>query len=104
MAKKKTHVTVPLEYPVTVAGKEYRELIFRRMKARDALIAEDETNKARAGYLMFAALAEVDVAVIEELDVEDLETIGEAVAPLMGKSAARMMQEATDNPPSDGET
>lgn len=85
---KVTTVTVPLEYPFHHNGQEVKELTFRRMKAKDTLVAEDEDNKARAGFLLFAALAEVDVELIEELDVEDLETIGERIEPLMGKSVA----------------
>lgn len=86
MAKIKT-VTVPLEYPFLYDEREITELTFRRMKAKDTLVAEGEENKAKAGFLLFAALADVDVELIEELDVEDLETIGEKVTPLMGKSA-----------------
>ncbi|MDF2369376.1 MAG: phage tail assembly protein [Rhizobiaceae bacterium] len=93
MSKKITSVTVPLDYPVVVEGREYDQLTFRRMKARDTLLAEDESNQARAGFLMFAALAGVDVAVIEELDLADLETIGEKVVPLMGKSGVQILKE-----------
>ena len=94
MSTKPQTVTVDLDFPVTVGDREYQSLTFRRMKAKDALVAEDEQNKARAGYRMFASLADVDVAVIEELDIEDLETIGEAVVPLMGKSARAAIEKA----------
>lgn len=87
-------VTVVLNYPISFGGMEYASLTFRRMKAKDALVAEDETNKARAGYLIFAALAGVDIAVIEELDIEDLEKVGEAVVPLMGKSASAAVEKS----------
>lgn len=78
-------VTVPLEFPVTVGGREYRELTLRRMKAKDTLIGEGESNEIRVAYRLFAVLAGVDAEVIEELDISDLETLGEKVAPLMGK-------------------
>lgn len=87
-------VTVPLEFPVTYKDREVKELTFRRMKAKDTLLAEGEANKVRAGYMLFAALADVDLALIEELDVEDLGTIGERIAPLMGKSAMAAMTKA----------
>jgi hypothetical protein len=86
--KRVKSVTVDLVEPVTVEGREYTSLTFRRMKAKDTLVGEGEQNQTRVGYLMFAALAGVDVAVIEELDIEDLEAIGERIIPLMGKSAA----------------
>jgi hypothetical protein len=85
---KKTSVTVDLDYPLEHEGREVKSLSFRRMKAKDALVAEGENNQAKAGYLLFAALAGVDVDLIMELDIEDLEKIGEAITPLMGKSAA----------------
>lgn len=84
-------VTVPLEYPIEVDGREISSLTFRRMKAKDALAGEGEPSEVRAGYCMYAALAGVDVAVIEELDLADLETIAEEVAPLMGKRGAQTL-------------
>lgn len=94
MSEKLRSATVTLDYPVQHEGREIQSLTFRRMKAKDALLAEGEENKARAGYLLFAALAGVDLAVIEELDIEDLEKIGEAVVPLMGKSAEALIDKA----------
>lgn len=83
-------VTVTLSEPVTVDGKTYAELTFRRMKARDTLVGEGEGNQISAGYKMFAALADVSLDVILELDVEDLAEVGAAVAPLMGKRAVAL--------------
>jgi hypothetical protein len=91
MSSKLTSVTVELEYPVTHEGREIKSLTFRRMKARDALAGEGIENEVRAGYAIFATLAGVDVAVIEELDLEDLAKVGEEVAPLMGKRLAGMI-------------
>ncbi|MBK0022211.1 phage tail assembly protein [Ochrobactrum sp. S46] len=99
---KVTTVTVPLEYPIHHEGQEITELTFRRMKAKDTLVAEGEENKAKAGFLVFAALAGVDVEVIEDLDIEDLEAVGEKVTPLMGKSANAKID--TEKKPSLGET
>ncbi|GAA5542413.1 phage tail assembly protein [Brucella sp. NBRC 113783] len=99
---KVTSVTVPLEYPVSYKGGEVRELTFRRMKAKDALVAEGVESEVLAGYLLFAALASVDVELIKELDVEDMEAIGERIAPLMGKSATAKLSPVIA--PSLGET
>lgn len=88
MSEKTKTVTMQLREPVTVDGVTYKELTFRRMKAKDALLSEDEGNKIIAGYRLFAALAGVDLAVIEELDIDDLEELSEKLVPLMGKSAA----------------
>lgn len=94
MSEKLKSVTVQLDFPVTHDGREIQSLTFRRMKAKDAFIAESEENKARAGYLLFAALAGVDVTLIEELDIEDLEKVSEAVVPLMGKSVGAVVEKA----------
>lgn len=87
-------VTVDLNYPFEFEGREVKSLSFRRMKAKDAIIAEGETSQARAGYLLFASLAGVDVKLIEELDIEDIEKIAEAIVPLMGKSAGEALKAA----------
>jgi hypothetical protein len=62
------------------------------MKARDALVAEDETNKVMAGCLMFVALAGVPVEPILELDMEGLPELSAKVAPLMGKRGAALLE------------
>lgn len=87
-------VTVELEHPFEFEGREVKSLSFRRMKAKDALLGEGETNQTRVGWLLYAALAGVSVDLIEEVDIEDLERIAEAVVPLMGKSAAKAAAEA----------
>lgn len=84
---KKT-ASVTLDTPVTVEGVEYTSLTFRPMKARDALVAEGEESQVMAGYKLFAALADVPVEVILDLDMIDLAKVGEEVAPLMGKLPA----------------
>lgn len=84
--------TLTLIHPVTVEGKTYSSFTLRRMKARDALVAEDETSKVMAGYHMFATLADVPVEVILELDMEDLTELGVKVAPLMGKRGAALLE------------
>jgi len=84
---KKT-ITVPLNAAVEHDGITYASLTFRPMKARDALVAEGEQSEVLAGFKLFAALADVPVEVILELDMIDLAKIGEEVAPLMGKLPA----------------
>lgn len=85
-------VTVQLVVPVTVGEVTYTELTFRRMKVKDTLVAEDEKDEAKAGIRLFARLADVETAVIEELDMEDFAEVGARVAPLMGKRAAAMLE------------
>lgn len=92
--EKITSVTVPLGYPVDFEGVRHTELTFRRMRAGDALVGEDENNKTMAGYLLFAALAQVPVGVIIGLDMDDLAEVGEKVAPLMGKRGKAAMDKA----------
>lgn len=84
---KKT-VTVTLNTPVHHDGVEHATLTFRPMKARDALVAEAEESQVMAGFKLFAALADVPIEVILDLDMIDLAKVGEEVAPLMGKLPA----------------
>lgn len=98
-----TNNTLKLQYPVTVNGVTYETLQLRRMKARDALIGEGETNQLLSGYKIFAALADVDVEVIKDLDMEDFNLLAEVAAPLMGKQAEQALKNIREKP-SAGET
>ena len=107
MSKGPKNITVNLDYPVEVDGREYKSLTFRRMKAKDSLVAEEMESQAQAGFALFASLADVDVDVIEELDLEDFQRLAEAVAPLMGKTGAAAVETLkmkTASSPSAGET
>lgn len=92
MDEMKQSVTVKLLLPVQVEGATITELTFRRMKVKDTLVSEDEIDETKAGIRLFARLAGVSVAVIEELDMEDFVEIGEKVTPMMGKRAAEMLK------------
>jgi hypothetical protein len=89
-------VTIELAFPVEVAGVTYSTLTLRRMRAKDALLAEGLENSAEAGFRLYAALAGVDRAVIAELDMDDLQTLVERSVPLMGKRAAALQAALTD--------
>ncbi|MFM2482793.1 phage tail assembly protein [Celerinatantimonas sp. YJH-8] len=78
---------VELEFPVFVAGVEYKTLSFRRPKVRDNLIA-DKTNPADADkeiHLM-ALLGEVERAVIEELDMSDYTQVQQVIMGFQKKA------------------
>lgn len=96
--------TVTLQHPITVDGVEYTTLNLRRMKARDSLVGEGEENQTMAGYKIFAALADVSVEVILDLDMEDLVELSAKVAPLMGKRGVALLKKLSKAPPSPGET
>lgn len=92
MSEIKQTATLKLLLPVTVGGVTYSELTFRRMKVKDTLVAENEKDETKSGIMLFARLADVPVAVMEELDMEDFVEVGATVAPLMGKRAAVMLE------------
>lgn len=105
MTKKQQTITIPLAYTASFEGIDYNELTFRRMKARDALVAEDEEDEAKAGFLLYATLADVPMGVIEDLDVDDLVNIAEKVAPFLGKAGvAAMKKQKAIQTESPGET
>lgn len=81
---------VTLDFPLEDMEPPVKELRLRRMKAKDGIAGEDVENKALAGFALYAELAKVSPEVISELDVDDLERVGEATIPLMGKSARVM--------------
>lgn len=83
----KTSVTVMLGQAVEHDGKTYASLTLRKMKAKDMVAGDLVTGDTRKAFAIFASMAGVPIQVIEELDVDDFETLGREAAPLMGKSA-----------------
>lgn len=84
---------VDLDFPLDELNPPVDRLSFRRMKSKDTLSAENTSEDLDAGLALYAALAQVPVETIHELDTDDLERISEAVAPLMGKSAMKGLAE-----------
>jgi hypothetical protein len=84
-------VTIKLAGAVTHDGKTYTSLTLRKMKAKDLVAGDLVTGEARRAFAIFASMASVPIQVVEELDIDDFERLGEAAAPLMGKSAAAAM-------------
>ncbi|EOX3957946.1 phage tail assembly protein [Vibrio alginolyticus] len=71
---------VKLAYPVELGGQKIEVLNIRRPKVRDQLIA-DKQNKSDADkevHLM-SLLAEVEPAVIQELDLDDYTEVQEVI-------------------------
>ncbi|KZK85782.1 hypothetical protein PsAD46_03373 [Pseudovibrio sp. Ad46] len=93
MTTKATTATVQLDYPFEHDGREVTSLSFRRMRAGDTLIGEKYSNEEQAGFALLAALAGVDLEVIERLDVEDLEKVTRGAAPLMGKQGVLTLKQ-----------
>lgn len=68
--------SLPLEYPVTINGTEYKELIVRRPKVRDRLIADKQQKDPMDKEVhLFSLLAGVEPAVIQDLDEVDYEAL-----------------------------
>ncbi|WP_018183981.1 phage tail assembly protein [Kaistia granuli] len=84
-------VTVSLDEPVSHDGKTYASLTLRKMKAKDLVAGDLVTGDTRRAFAIFASMAGVPIGVIEELDVDDFERLGQEAAPLMGKSAQAAM-------------
>jgi len=93
MSKKIRTVEISLSEPAAHEGVTYDKLTLRRMKAGDTLVAEGEPNKAKAGFLLYAAMAGVPVEVIEDLDMDDFLILIEKAAPLMGKPGAGILKD-----------
>lgn len=87
-------ITVRLDTPVSFNGETFEVLTLRKLKAKDLVAADLATGDAQRAIAIFASMAGVPVQVIEDLDVDDFEKLGEEAAPLMGKSAAAAMAKA----------
>lgn len=87
-------VTFTPEVPPTFDGKPYPVLTLRKMKAKDLVAGDLVSGETRKAFAIFASMADVPIGVIEDLDLDDFERLGEVAAPLMGKSAAAAMKAA----------
>lgn len=76
-----------LSEPVTVGKTTYATLTLRKMKAKDMIAGDLVSGNSRKAFAIFASMADVPIQVIEEMDVDDFEGLGEVATPLMGKSA-----------------
>ncbi len=85
----------PVE-PLTHDGKTYSSLTLRKMKAKDLVAGDLVQGETRKVFAIFASMASVPIQVIEELDVDDFERLGEVAAPLMGKKAVAAIAKAPD--------
>ena len=80
--------TVTLEFPVMFKNTEITALSFRRPKVKDQMIA-DKQNKDNADkeiHLM-ALLAEVEPALIQELDMADYEQVQQVIVGFRKKKS-----------------
>jgi len=76
--------TYKLQSPVTVGEKTYTELPLRKAKAKDLVAGDLVKGDTRKGFALYASLAGVPLAVIEELDLDDLTGFSAAAAPFLG--------------------
>lgn len=86
-------VKLPLSEPIPFGDKSYTELVLRKMKAKDLVAGDLVTGKSRRAMAIFASMCGVPIQVIEELDVDDFEALGELATPLMGKSAKALVDQ-----------
>jgi len=97
-AERTTSITfVPTE-PIEYSGKTYSEFTFKRPKVGH-LAAMDAARGDMGKTLAFlAAIGNVPIPVIEELDVEDLGRLAEAIRPLTGQIFGADVADATAAP------
>ena len=91
-------VTFTPETPPEHDGKPYPVLTLRKMKAKDLVAGDLVSGETRKAFAIFASMAGVPIQVIEDLDIEDFERLGEVATPLMGKTAMAALKAALAKP------
>lgn len=76
--------TIPLKTPVTVSGETYKAITFREPRAKDLMAPDRFEGETAKGYAMMAAVADVPIAVIQELTIPDLKAVSAAFATVLG--------------------
>lgn len=91
-AKPKTLTFTP-EEPIAVGNAVHETLTFERLRVRHMVAMDKVEGSMRKTVAMFAAMADVPMPVIDELDMDDFERLSEELVPLMGKSARSLVEE-----------
>ncbi|MCR9529231.1 phage tail assembly protein [Vibrio alginolyticus] len=79
---------VKLAYPVELNGQKIEVLNLRRPKVRDQLIADKQNkNDADKEVHLMSLLAEVEPAVIQELDMEDYTEVQKVIVGFRKKNS-----------------
>lgn len=78
--KKPLSVQVALDFPVMVNGVEYTDLVVRRPKGRDRLVASKVSGgEIEQEYTYLSTLCDVPVEVFYEMDWVDIDRVTEKV-------------------------
>ncbi|HGY0940917.1 TPA: phage tail assembly protein [Vibrio cholerae] len=90
---------VKLNYPIELGGKKIEALQLRRPKVRDQLIADKQNkNDADKEVHLMSLLAEVETAVIQELDMDDYTEVQKVLVGFRKKSSKeKSSQSVTSN-------
>ena len=93
MGKPKTITFTPSE-PIESGGETYEKLTFRRMRVRHMVAMDKVQGEVRKTVALFASMADVPMAVIDDLDMDDFERLSKEIVPLMGNSARLLAKQA----------
>jgi len=103
MGKPKTITFTPSD-PIEVGGETHEKLTFKRMRVRHLVAMDKVEGQMRKTVALFAAMADVPMPVIDELDMDDFERMTEEVVPLMGNSARSLVDKAKAGAEAEDET
>ncbi len=78
--------TIPLQYPITVAGETITELHLRRPKMGDVKRAQKIHDELDRSIRMLADLAEITPETVEELDPVDFVAVSKVVGDFMDEA------------------
>lgn len=89
-------ITFKLDEPIEIGegddAQTFDQLIFKRkMKGKDLLAMDAVTGQVRKGFALYANMASVPMAVMEEMAADDYERLVVEVVPLMGKRGQAML-------------
>jgi len=90
-AKPKTLTFTP-EEPIAVGNAVHETLTFERLRVRHMVAMDKVEGNMRKTVAMFAAMADVPMPVIDELELDDFERLSEELMPLMGKSGRSVVE------------
>ncbi len=85
-----------LVHPITVDGREIKELNVRRPKVRDNLIAQKKETAEDGEMTMMSLLTGEDDSVLQEMDMLDFEALQQVVVGFRKKDSSQSETSSAD--------
>ncbi len=91
--------SIELEEPIHSHGEELDRLDFRKVRARDLRVIDEEPGEVGQTIALLAKMTDTTPEAIDELTLDDFEQAAEVMERFFGKFAKRRIKKPSTRPP-----